>query len=126
MTDYQTVDELFPSKFMKATDLEDGEELVLIMDRVRTEEVGQDKELKGILYFEEQDKGLVLNRTNARILEELYGPNFPDWRGRKITLFVREVDFKGKTTLGLRVKAPLEDGGGGLRTCALPRRSATT
>ena len=56
----------FRSKFLKGDDIEAGE-TVTIKD-VRDELVGKDRKLKPVLYMEEYDRGIILNKTNARAL----------------------------------------------------------
>lgn len=63
-------------------------------------------ERKLVLTFHEWEKSLPLNVTNARAIADLYGHNSNDWVGRQIMLFTMTVDFGGKPTLGIRVRAP--------------------
>ena len=67
------------------------------------------------------------NRTNARTIAELYGPETNDWRGRHITLFPTTTDFRGASVDCIRVRPeapvrsePLEDFG--KPEIVLPRR----
>lgn len=94
----------FPSKFLKGAELED--DTVYTMLNVEQENVGggDNDEVKPVLYFEETDKGLVLNRTNSNTIAGLYGPETDEWAGKQITLFQQEVDFQGKQTLAIRVR----------------------
>ena len=98
------INDLFPSKFLKSADIKGYEPTVVIAD-VRVEEVGKD-EHKPAMYFQGKEKGMVLNRTNADVISEMYGPNTDDWMGREITLFVTRVQGPNGMTDGLRVKAP--------------------
>ena len=100
-----TISQLFPSKFIKSADI--GEpDLVLTISRVQVEELGygEEKDSKPIMYFEETDQSLVLNKTNAESISQLYGPRIADWLGKKIALFTTEVSFQGKSMLGIRVR----------------------
>lgn len=112
--DKMNVNDFFPSKYLKATELD--EDLIVTMTAVRKEMIGQgdDQEEKPILYFNETDKGLVLNKTNARTITDLYGPETHKWAGKKVALFATEVDFGGKQTLAIRVrmKAPKDSKNG--------------
>jgi hypothetical protein len=98
------ISEQFPSKYLSAADCED--DLTLIIDRVKIEEVGTDKDKKPVLYFDDTEKGLVLNKTNAGTISALYGDDTNDWKGEAITLFSAMVSYQGKTTPGVRMKAP--------------------
>lgn len=61
---------------------------------------------KIVLTFHEWDKSLPLNITNARAVAGLYGGNTDAWVGKQIMLFTAMVDFQGRPTLGIRVRAP--------------------
>lgn len=107
------INEAFPSKYLKAADMD--EDMIVTMTAVRKELIGQgdDQDEKPILFFQETDKGLVLNKTNATTITNLYGPETHKWAGKKIALFTTEVAFGGKQTLAIRVrmKAPKATGG---------------
>ena len=99
--------DLFPSKYVKASDLEAGPRTVTIRELV-VEEIGQGKsaEPKGVLYFDDLDKGLVLNVTNCRTIEDAYGIETDVWPGKSIELFSTKVDFKGDRVDAVRVRVP--------------------
>ena len=100
------INEIFPSKYLKAHDLlNDGDLIVTISDFV-IEVVGNDQlTSKPVLYFRELPmKGLILNKTNANTIADLYGEDTEDWIGKKITLYSCEVTFDDKTSLGIRVR----------------------
>ena len=101
--------DLFPSKYVKAEDLSSGPQTVAIRELV-VEEIGQGKsrESKGVLYFHGRDKGLVLNVTNCRAIEDAYGVETDDWSGKSIELFSTKVPFKGDLVDGVRVRVPKE------------------
>ena len=93
----------FPSTYLKAADL-DGKNMLLKMERVDMEKVGEDS--KPILFFMGLDKGLVLNRTNTAKIVQSYGDEMDDWSGQEIVLFPAMVDFKGETVEAIRCRAP--------------------
>lgn len=99
----------FPSKWLKSGDVEEGD-LILTIREVVMEDIGsgEQQERKPVLYFEETEKGMVLNKTNADTISRLHTPETDNWIGKKISIFATEVDFAGKQTLALRVrmKAP--------------------
>ena len=101
--------DLFPSKYVKAEDLSSGPQTAAIRELV-VEEIGQGKsrESKGVLYFHGRDKGLVLNVTNCRAIEDAYGVETDDWPGKSIELFSAKVDFKGDRVDAVRVRIPRE------------------
>lgn len=101
-----SINDLFPSRWLKHEDLPDDEDLVMTIKGVTSEEVGQgdDRETKAVIWFRETDKGLVLNKTNATAIAQAHGDDTDDWTGKKIALFVSEVEFRGKMTLAIRVR----------------------
>jgi hypothetical protein len=99
------INEAFPSKYLKASDLR-GTEPVVTMDHVAFEPVGQDKEMKAVLYFQGKDKGLVLNKTNAnKITQLMQSAVTEEWQGRKIRLFATETNFGADVVECIRIKA---------------------
>ncbi len=98
---------LFPSKYLKANDLEAGPQTVDIRELV-LEEVGQGKdvETKPVVYFQDRQKGLVLNVTNLRTIDEAYTTNSDAWVGKPVELFSTETDFQGKRVACVRVRIP--------------------
>ena len=100
------ISEMQPSKYLKATDAEDGD-LILTMSDVKEETLGmgKDADKKWVLYFEEQPKGLVLNKTNMNTIAKLYGDDTDDWEGKKVTLFATEVQFKDEMVEAIRIRS---------------------
>lgn len=108
------INEAFPSKFLKASDLK-GSEPIVTVDRVEYEEVGKDKDRKAVLYFVGKDKGLVLNKTNANKITQLFqSPVTEEWHGRKIRLYATETNFGSELVDCIRVK-PAPSAGNGSR-----------
>lgn len=97
------VNDAFPSKWMKSSDIE--QEMPVTMERVSMEEVGDD-DRKPVVWFREFSKGMVLNKTNANNVAELYGPDSDAWIGRQMTLATAMVDFQGRSTRALRLYPP--------------------
>lgn len=97
------INSLFPSKYLKSADIK-GHEPTVVMSHIEVEDLGDDT--KPVLYFQGKEKGMVLNRTNADAISELYGIDYDEWAGREITLFVMKVRGPNGMTDGLRVKAP--------------------
>lgn len=95
------LNEMFPSNYLKAADIED--DTVVCIASVQQEQIGEDD--KYVLYFEELEKGLVLNKTNAESISQvLNSDDTDDWPGQQITLFTTTVTFNGKPTEAIRVK----------------------
>lgn len=99
------INDAFPSNYIKASDLKGGQPAVVI-ERIAFEPVGQKKEMKPILYFEGKEKGLVLNKTNAKNITGLVGSaETEDWLGFSVRLYATNVEFQGDTVEAIRVKA---------------------
>ena len=98
------VNDFFPSKWLKHNDLPD-QDLTLTISEVGSELVGTDQSRMAVVYFKGAQKGLLLNKTNAERITELYGPEMDNWAGNQITLYVdHEVPYAGKTVSGIRVR----------------------
>jgi hypothetical protein len=96
---------VFPSKFLKAADLQDRP-VTLIMSRVDMEKVVDGEEEKPVLYFTKAKKGLVLNKTNNKVIMAAYGDDSDLWEGHPLVLFPAMVDFRGDTVEAIRVRVP--------------------
>ncbi len=95
--------EEFPSKFLKAGDLQ-GREVRVTMSNVEREKIGDDN--KPVLYFKGKEKGVVLNKTNASTITDAYGDDTEDWYDQPLILFSVMVDFQGKVAPAIRVRVP--------------------
>lgn len=100
------IHDAFPSKFLAASDLK-GRELIVTIEKVITEAVGKDQEMKAVVYFQGKQKGVVLNKTNAKRIVEIVGSaQTDDWPGAQIKIYPTETEFGGETVECIRVKAP--------------------
>jgi len=82
--DKMKVSDAFKSNYFKVADLK-GRRLLVEIEEVSFEEVGDDKKL--VCYFKCQTKGLALNKTNASMIEEITGTEETDnWPGTKLIL----------------------------------------
>jgi hypothetical protein len=98
--------ESFPSKFLKASDFPQDKTLT-IREFVQSEQVGKTtapKDQKPALYFHELEKGLVLNKVNANVIESMYPGDVQDLIGRKITLYATETEYNGNMVPCIRVR----------------------
>jgi hypothetical protein len=92
------------SRFLNAADL-DGEKKFRIKEATE-EEVGERKEKKLVVWFTNDKRGLVLNKTNNRTLRGAFGDDCAEWKGKIIAVFPTMVDLRGRMVLGLRVRIP--------------------
>lgn len=99
-----TRNQVYPSRWLKAADLSpDGEQITI--REVTVEEIGEEREKKPVMSFDELDKELVVNMTNWTSIEELTGENDSDkWAGHAIKLVRVRVPFGGKNVEAIRVE----------------------
>jgi len=89
----------FPRKYLQAADVK-TKPIIAVILHLKMELVGQEKKEKPVLYLEDQ-KPIVLNRTNFEALEEAFGDS-DDWPGHKTKITCARTSFQGKTVDGLR------------------------
>lgn len=100
--------ELTSSKYLKKEDFPDP---VLVTIRIVTKEnvalPNQPKKERGVIYFNEYDKGMVLNTTNLKRAEKACNSDDCDeWAGKKIVVYVdEEIEFGGEIVGGLRLRS---------------------
>lgn len=102
------LDDVFPSKYLKADDLRDREVTVTIA-RIVIEEIGQSKDRKPVVYFQGKDKGVAFNKTNSNKIASVFGKNLDGWVGRQIVLFPAWVDYKGEQVRAIRVRPAMDN-----------------
>ena len=94
------------SKYLRAEDLK--AEKKFRIKAVTVEVVGNDRkeEEKLVVWFTNDKRGLVLNKTNNRTLRGAFGDDTSAWPNRIIVVFPTMVDMRGKMTPALRVRMP--------------------
>ena len=95
------INEAFPGSYLRACDLQDTD-IELTMDRVEMEDIGGDH--KPVLYFRGKEKGLVLNKTNGRMIGSLHGEETNDWGGKLIVIYPTRTQFRGEDVDCIRVR----------------------
>ena len=100
------------SKHFKAVDL--TAEKKLKIKSVTEELIGQGADQKKMLvvWFTNDERGLVLNRVNNRTLRAAFGDDTAGWVNKIIVMFPTMVEYRGKLTPGLRVRIPPPKGDG--------------
>jgi hypothetical protein len=98
------ISELFKSRFLRADDLADGEEIEGIIAGVR-EEGMRDGQHKPVLYLNDE-RALILNATNARAIAAELGDEADAWRGHTIIIFKSTTNHPQPDTPCLRVRVP--------------------
>lgn len=94
------IHDLFPSNYLKASDLQ-GQTVRVTIERCAIEQI--DGEQKPIIFFQGKKKGLVLNKCNAFALADMFGPETDNWLGRTIKLRPDKTTFQGRPVGCLRV-----------------------
>src|SRR5262245_12082836 len=88
-------DDLYGSRFFTAADLK-GEQLRVKIGKI---EVGELREKTGgvkrklIVYFDGQEKALVLNKTNATAIANAFGKKYANWVGEFVSLVSAPTSF---------------------------------
>jgi hypothetical protein len=60
-----------------------------------------------VVYFKGAEKGLVINRTNTRVLALLHGKDREKWKGKQVKLTVKFVNAFGETDVPtIRIEPP--------------------
>ena len=100
---------LFNPNYFGCYCFEDSKDIVLTIKDIRIETVtgeGGKKEDCTVMYFEEDVKPLICNKTNCKIMAKLYkSPQIEDWIGRKVQLYPdHNVRFGSDIVEGVRVR----------------------
>ncbi len=100
------VSEAFPnnSKWLSASELQ-GHEVKVQIAALSVAEFREEN--KPALLFVGKQKGLALNRTNARKLAAAFGDEMDSWVGKEIIIYPEVVDFGGKPVDSIRVRPVL-------------------
>ena len=92
---------------MKADDLS-GRTAKHTISGCTAEKVGEEEKL--VLAFSGNDRPLVLNKTNATTLAELYGPETGGWEGKAIKLIPSDTSYQGKMVKCIRISPEKVEG----------------
>jgi len=98
---------MFPSEYVAAVEFK-GRDVVLTIAGVQIEQLmrqgSKQKEDKPILLFKETKKKMVLNKTNAGTIADLYGVNAEKWVGHKVALYPTTTHCGRDTVDCIRVR----------------------
>ena len=99
----------FNYEYLGSYSLDGKKEILVTVNKLAQEKVtGQQgrKEDCFVVYFKEFDKGMILNRTNARAIEKVAGSGLvEDWKGTQVTLYVEKgVKAFGDVVDALRIR----------------------
>lgn len=101
------INNAFPSKYLKAADIPEGRRVTVVIESVAMELISR-TDKRPVVYFEGKTKGLVLNKTNSKMICKIAKSDDTDnWVGVSIGLYSAEVEFAGDLVPALRVAAPV-------------------
>jgi hypothetical protein len=92
------------SPYFRAEDLQTEKKFRI--KEVTAEEVGEKKEQKAVVWFKNDKRGLVLNKTNNRAIRGAFGDDMDGWKEKIIIVVPTMTDFRGKLVPALRVRIP--------------------
>jgi hypothetical protein len=103
------IGQMMAGKYLKKEDCDPP--MLATIERFEEENVAredQPEDLKWVMYFENNEKGLVMNTTNLQLAAKAFGTEeTDDWIGKQIVLYHDpNVSFGGKLVGGIRVRAP--------------------
>jgi hypothetical protein len=94
------------SKYLKAETFKGEQKFRIKTVTAEDVGVGDAKERKLIVWFTNDEHGLILNRTNNRTLREAFGDDTEGWVRKIIVIYPTMVDMRGKQTKALRITIP--------------------
>ena len=95
------------TRFHKAADHQTE---VRLKVRAVTEEKMADGEVKLVVWFTNDKRGLVLNKTNNRILRTAFGDDTAGWTDKVIINFSALVESLGRMGIRVRIPPPKQSG----------------
>jgi len=99
----------FGGAYFTAKDLKDSGPTALTISgfegvMMENEKTKADEE-KLVLYFEEDNRGLVVNRTMSECMDAMFGEDVRGWVGKGVTLYCDStIRFGAKTVGGVRIE----------------------
>ena len=99
--------DLLKSKYFRASDLETGP-ITLAIRTARKEMIGQGAraEEKGVLYFQNEERALVLNTSRVKFCFSKLGKTSGEWTGKQVTLTAIDTQYAGQPTRGIVLSLP--------------------
>jgi hypothetical protein len=97
----------FSTKYLQKSDFPAPHEAII--DTVAMEDVSMDSqptEMKPVLFFKGQKKGMILNKTNANVCMALFGAETDAWSGQRVIGYNDPtIQFQGQLVGGIRLRA---------------------
>ena len=121
------LDEGAESPFLKVADLK-NQDMTVTIRRVEKQTLGRGAkaEQKLVVFFDEFQKGMVLNVTNRNTIKDLYGSTVAGFIGKRITIWPKpDVEYEGRIKPGLRIRPNIPTGTPVPRQAAAPKLANT-
>ncbi len=102
------VKDLISGKYLSAKDMV-GQRVLATLDICQIEEF-ENKNTGGtdsrpVVYFEDLDQGMVLNKTNLKVLAREFGEETAQWKGKRVLVTTHKVKTPaGAEVDGLRIE----------------------
>jgi len=94
------INEVFQSKYLKASDITSPVPAVISL--VQMELIGMEQ--KPVMYLQDHQKGVVMNKTNLFAVGSKYGQETTGWPGQVVTITTAPTTTPtGEPTVGIRV-----------------------
>jgi hypothetical protein len=103
---------MFDRDYIGSWDL-GGKDVTVTISKVSAGELtaqGGRKSKKPIVWFAGKEKGLVLNKTNAKAIAGMYGADTRQWVGKLITVYPTTTSMGSETVDCIRVRPRVPNG----------------
>lgn len=103
MPDYRS---MFDRDYIGSWDL-GGKDVTVTIAKVEAKELvsqGNRRSKKPVVFFDGKEKGLALNKTNAKAVAGMYGTKTEDWVGKRVTLYPTTTQFGHDTVDCIRIR----------------------
>jgi hypothetical protein len=101
------IHDAYPSSYMNGKNTESGTSLVI--REVKEETVGKDNVTRPVLHWSDTEQlPLVLNKTNAMTLADMFGKETDTWRGCQVQVNVEKVAYMGEVHDAVRLAPALQ------------------
>jgi hypothetical protein len=94
------------SAYLRAEDMPAPKKFRIKDVTAETIKKGDEDQQQLVVWFTNDKRGLVLNKTNNRTLRGAFGDDTAGWKDKIIIIFKTSVEYRGKMVPGLRVRIP--------------------
>ena len=85
------------SRYLRAVDVDESFKVTIANVTVETMKAkGEEEKERGVVWFEEDERGLVVNVSLGQILRAMFGVHLADWTGKRIELY-NDTSVRGKS-----------------------------